>query len=91
MQHTLSAFVNIHSSPLSQSALKQTSLVDEMNLKMQVSEVRAPQLGNSDSPLSLPINIFLSKTRSKITGVSVVSSNFLTHCVCFLLALQTSN
>lgn len=62
-------------------------------LEMQILEGLPAELGHSDGPLSLSFNIFLSRTGSKITGVSVAPSSFLSRSVCFLqtLSSKTSN
>lgn len=60
-----------------------------IGLEMQILEGLPVELGHSDGPLSLSFNIFLSKTGSKITGVSVAPSSFLSHSVCFLHPLSS--
>ena len=64
---------------------------DIVSLIIRTAEDPGPEVGHSDSPLSLSITIFLSKTRSKIAGVSVAHSNFLSHCESFLHPLSSKN
>jgi len=50
-----------------------TCIDNVFGLEMQISADPSPEVGHGDSLLSLFLTIFLSKKRSKITGVSVAS------------------